>query len=131
MLPEHSSTMLLRIPAELWTRVRSHVREQATRELQPLTRLPAVQWGNGDTVQNIRMYNVPVFSGGSESIEITGWLYRIFNLCQANQLTFESAINLMIQGSSGGASDFIEQMREEGKRLNQIVQQPEMRYGDL
>jgi hypothetical protein len=37
----------------------------------------------------------------------------------------------MIQGSSGGAADYIEQMREEGKDLAQIVQHLEMRYGDL
>ena len=79
--------------------VRSHIREQATRELQPLTRLPAVRWGDTANVHNIRMYNIPVFTGGAKSITVTNWLARVFNLCQANQLTWEAGINLLIQGS--------------------------------
>ena len=77
------------------------------------------------------MYNIPVFTGETGTIAITSWLARVFNLCQANRLTWESGINLLIQGSSGGAADFIDEMRQEGKTVHQIVQQLEMRYGDL
>ena len=77
------------------------------------------------------MYNIPVFTGETGTIAVTSWLARVFNLCQANTLTWEAGINLLIQGSSGGAADFIDEMRQEGKTVHQIVQQMEMRYGDL
>ena len=111
--------------------VLSHVQERATRELQPLTRLPPNRWGDTANVNNIRMYNIPVFTGETGTIAVTSWLARVFNLCQANTLTWEAGINLLIQGSSGGAADFIDEMRQEGKTVHQIVQQLEMRYGDL
>jgi len=110
----------------------SQAREQATRELQPVTRVPAAAFGATVAIANIRMNNVPSFTGnGGDTLDVVRWISRIFTLAQAHTLTFESTINLMIQGSSGGACDYIEQMREEGKTLSQIVQQLEMRYGDL
>ena len=110
----------------------SHAREQATRELRPITRVPAAPFGAHANIANIRMHNIPTFSGsGNDSLDIVRWISRIMILAQAHALTFAATINLMIQGSSGGAADYIEQMREEDKTLNQIVQQLEMRYGDL
>ena len=110
----------------------SQARERATRELQPITRVPAAEYGVNVNVANIRMHNIPTFSGnGSDSLDVIRWLGRILALAQSNQLTFASTILLLIQGSTGGAADYIEQMREEGKTIHQIVQQMEMRYGDL
>ena len=110
----------------------SHSREQATRELQPITRLPAAQWGNVVNIANIRMHNIPSYAGNSaDQVDIVRWISRITSLAEANVLSFPATINLMIQGSSGGAADYIEQMRSEGKTLAQVVQQLEMRYGDL
>ena len=110
----------------------THGRERATRELQPLNRVPAAEWGAVNNVANIRMHNVPNFSGTSaDTLDVVRWIGRIIILGESNLLTFAAAINLMIQGSSGGAADFIEQMRAEGKTFPQIIQHLEMRYGDL
>jgi hypothetical protein len=107
-------------------------RERNTRELQPVTRVPAAQWGPNANIANIRMHNVSTFSGtGTDTLDVVRWISRIFMLATAHELTFNATINLMIQGSTNGAADYIEQMREEGKTLLQIVQQLEMRYGDL
>ncbi len=110
----------------------TNTRERNTRELQPVTRVPAGPWGVNANIANIRMHNVPTFSGTNvDTLDIVRWISRIFMLATSHELTFAATINLMIQGSSGGAADYIEQMREEGKTLLQIVQQLEMRYGDL
>ena len=110
----------------------SQAREQATRELRPITRVPAAAWGIIANIANIRMHNVPTFSGsGADTLDVVRWVSRIFTLAEANNLSFAATINLLIQGSSGGAADYIEQMRDEQKTLSQIVQQLEMRYGDL
>ena len=110
----------------------SQTREQATRELRPLTRLPAVEFGDQINIANIRMHNVPTFTGmDTDALDVVRWISRIITLAVSHRLTFAATTNLMVQGSSGGAADYIEQMRDEGKTLNQIVQQLEMRYGDL
>ena len=110
----------------------SQSREAATRELRPLTRVPVAPWGVHNNIAAIRMHNVPTFTGTStDTLDIVRWLSRIVSLCQANTLSFESSINLLIQGSSGGAADYIEQMKDEGRTIFQIVQLLEMRYGNL
>jgi hypothetical protein len=110
----------------------THNRERATRELQPVSRVPAAAWGVAANIAGIRMHNVPNFSGTSaDTLDVVRWIGRIMMLGEAHTLSFPATINLMIQGSSGGAADYIEQMRAEGKTLLQIVQQLEMRYGDL
>ena len=107
-------------------------REAATRELKPVTRLPAAPWGNVNQIAAIRMHSVPIFTGSSsDTLDIVRWLSRVFTICQANELSNAAAINLLIQGSGGQAADFIEQMRDDDKPLAEIVQQLEMRYGDL
>ena len=89
-------------------------------------------WGVNDNVGVIRMHNVPGFTGTStDALDVVRWMARIFSLASSNTLSWEAGINLMIQGSSGGAADYIEQMRDEGKTIQQIVQQLEMRFGDL
>ena len=110
----------------------SKVREGNVRELQPVTRVPAVAYGNEENVANIRMNNIPVFTGGSsDTIDVMSWISRIFNLAESKQLSFAATINLLIQGSSKGAANYIDEMKQENKTLNQIVQQLEMRYGSL
>jgi hypothetical protein len=111
---------------------RSQTREQSTRELQPVTQVPAANWGANNNIANIRMHNVPTYSGnGNDELDVVRWISKVFNLAEAHGLTLNAAINLMIQGSKGGASDYIEQMREENRTLYQVVQQLEMRYGSL
>lgn len=111
---------------------RSQIREQNTRELQPVTQVPAAAWGVNNNIANIRMHNIPAYSGnGNDELDVVRWISKVFNLAQAHGLTLNATINLMIQGSKGGASDYIEQMREEGRTLYQVVQQLEMRYGAL
>ena len=112
----------------------SQARERATRELQPITRLPPEDepYGAHANIAAIRMNNVPLFSGtDKDTLDVVRWLSRILTLAQGNALSFEATVLLLIQGSSGGAADYIEQMRDEGKTLHQIVQQLEMRYGNL
>ena len=110
----------------------SQARERATRELQPITRLPVAEYGAVVNIANIRMNNVPTFTGtDKDTLDIVRWLSRVLTLAAGNNLTFAATILLLIQGSSNGAADYIEQMRDEGKTLYEIVQQLEMRYGDL
>ena len=110
----------------------SQTRENNIRELQPVTRVPAVPYGNEDNVANIRMNNIPVFTGGSgDTTDVMSWISRIFNLAQSKQLSYAATISLLIQGSSKGAANYIDEMKQEGKNLHQIVQHLEMRYGSL
>jgi len=110
----------------------SHTRETNIRELQPVTRVPVNPYGAKENVANIRMNNIPVFTGGnSDTIDVINWISRVFNLAEARQLTFNATINLLIQGSSKGAASYIDEMKQEGKTLYQIIQQLEMRYGSL
>ena len=110
----------------------SQAREQATRELRPLTRFPAAELGIAHNIANIRMHNVPTFTGlDGDAIDVVKWIGRVFTLATSNTLTYAATINLLIQGSSGGVADYIEQMWDEGKTLPQVVQQLEMQYGDF
>jgi len=110
----------------------SQTRENNIRELQPVTRVPNEPFGNEENVANIRMNNIPVFTGGSsDTIDVMAWISRIFNLAESKHLTFPATVNLLIQGSSKGAANYIDEMKQEGKTLHQIIQQLEMRYGSL
>lgn len=107
-------------------------REQSSRVLRPLTRLPAVQWGNNTNVAAIRLTNQYTFSGESgEPTEVNRWLSKILSLASSHTLTFAATVTLMHLASTGSAADFLERMRDEGKLLSEVVQQLEMRYGDL
>ena len=46
-------------------------------------------------------------------------------------MTYDAAINLLIQGAGGSAADCIEQMKDENRPLTQIVQRLQMKFGDL
>ena len=65
----------------------SQSREAATRELRPLTRVPAAPWGVGHNIANIRMHNIPTFTGTSvDTMDVVRWMSRIFSLAQAHTL---------------------------------------------
>jgi hypothetical protein len=118
--------------AVLAASVASQAREAAIRELQPVTRVPAAPYGAIEDVANIRMNNIPIFTGSaSDTIEVVQWISRILNLAQSRNLSFNATINLMIQGSGKGAANYIDEMKQENKTLSQIVQQLEMRFGSL
>ena len=107
-------------------------KEQSTCNLKPLTRLPAVEWGDCNDITNIRMHNVPSFAGlDSDTLDVVSWMRRIFFLAESCTLTFAAATNLLVRGSSGEAAAYIGQLRHKGSTLSQIVQQLEIRYSDL
>ena len=107
-------------------------RERSTRELTPLTRLPAAEFGAQAAIANIRINNIHNFSGTSnDAMGVVDWLSKVLSLARAHTLTFNATINLLLMCASGGAADFIEQLRDEGKALPAVVQQLEMRYGEL
>ena len=110
----------------------SKTRERSVRELKPVTTLPAVEYGVAVNTANIRMINIPAFTGTNvDTIDVVRWIGRVLNLAQSNGLTFDATRNLLIQGSNGAAASYIEQMKEEGKSLAQIIQQLEMHFGNL
>ena len=107
-------------------------REKSTRTLQPLTRIPAVDYGVNVNVANIRLYSVKMFEGSpSDSREVYRWLKRVLSLAESNTLTLNATIALLINASNGEALDFISELRDEGKTLHEVVQGLELRYGEL
>jgi hypothetical protein len=110
----------------------SQAREQATRELQPISDVPVADYGVNTNISNIKMFGIPLFQGTTaDTIDVVTWLAKIINLAENHTLTREATVRLMIQGSSGGAMSYINQMKQEHKTLHQVVQHLEMRYGDL
>ena len=94
----------------------SQTRETNIREFQLVTRVPVVPYGVDENVANIRMNNIPVFMGGSgDTIDVISWISQILNLAQAQTLSFAATINLLIQESSKGAANYIDEMKQEGK----------------
>ncbi len=58
----------------------TRTRERVSTELQPLTRVPN-NWGVNDRIANIRLHNVPNFSGtSSDTIDIVSWIDRVFSV---------------------------------------------------
>ena len=110
----------------------SKTRELAVRELRPVTRVPNADWGANVNIANIKMFNITTFLGSSaDTIDVVRWIGRVLSLAEANNLTLNAARGLLVQGSSGSAASYIEQLIEEGRSLHQVVQQLEMRYGKL
>lgn len=107
-------------------------REKSTRTLQPLTRVPAVDYGHNADVAAIRLYSVKTFDGTSgDTGEVTRWLSRILSLAQTHALTLAATVTLLVNASNGEALDFIYEMQEDGKSLGDIVRGLELRYGEL
>ncbi len=111
--------------------IATRTRERVSTELQPLTVVPNA-WGRNDRIANIRLYNIPNFSGtSSDTIDIVSWIGRVFSLGLSHDLTAEAVINLMIMVATSTTADYIRQMRDEHKTPYQVVQALELRYGDL
>jgi hypothetical protein len=109
----------------------TRTRERVSTELQPLIVVPN-NWGDNDRIANIRLYNVPNFSGtSSDTIDVVSWIDRVFSVGQAHNLSAAAVISLMIMAATGTAADYIRQMRDEHKTPYQVVQALELRYGDL
>ncbi len=109
-----------------------NARENSTRELQPMSRIPNANYGNVNTLAGIRINQLPQFTGESRDAKVVmRWLNRITSTAEAHELTLDATINLMIHASSGSASDFIDRMREEGRTIAEVIRNLELRYGEL
>lgn len=107
-------------------------REQNTRQLRSITSVPDAQYGAGVNVGAVRLNASLVFDAGtSDPAKVFDWLTRILDLAQLHTLTFEATKSLLIQASGGPVTGFIRRLRDEGRSLAQIVQQLEMRFGNL
>ena len=106
-------------------------RERATREMRPVTQLPDA-YGGEDRLSTIRTHGIPLFSGTpKDTIDVLSWLSKVIHLAKSNNLNEQSHIGLLIQCSSGGASNVIAKLRREGKSMVDIVRIMEVRYGEL
>lgn len=64
-------------------------------KLWPVARIPMVPYCNEEHIVNIRMNNIPVFTGCSDDkIYAISWISQILNLAQSKQLSFNATINL-------------------------------------
>ena len=107
-------------------------RERDTRVQCPLTKIPAEDYGDGDDLSRVRLQNVTFFDGNNpDPGEVSRWLNKVLNTAKGHKLKLDSVIQLLIQASSGTACDYIEQMRDEGKSLGEVIALLEMRYGCL
>lgn len=110
----------------------SAAREQNTRQLRSITDVPEAQYGANNNVGAVRLNTSLVFNAKNDDpAEVFDWLTRILDLARLNTLTFEATKSLLIQASAGSVTGFIRRLRAEGRTLSQIVQQLEMRYGNL
>ena len=108
-------------------------RENSTRELQTMNTIPpAAGYGAVNNLANIRLNQVPQFDGASKDPkEVIRWIGRVLRTAQGHTLDADNIINLMVHASTGSAADFIEQMRDGGKTVADIIRNLELRYGNL
>lgn len=107
-------------------------RETNTRVPRSLTRVPEAPFGPNENYAQIRMTNIPLFDGQSKDpADVTRWLRKVLTVAQANTLSFAATVRLLSQAAAKAVGDSIDDMREEGRTLAEIVQQLELRYGDL
>ena len=107
-------------------------REKSTRTLQPLTRVPAANYGLNADTGNIRMYSVKPYDGtDGEPKEVNRWIQRVLNLANTHGLTLAATLTLLLQASAGEVSDYINELRDEGNDLAEVIRALELRYGDL
>ena len=105
------------------------VRETNIREFQPVTQVPAIPFGTKTNVANMRINNIPIFTGDkTDSVNVIQWISRILNLAESMKLTFDATVNLLIQCSSKKAANFINELKQERKTLLEIIQNLEVRY---
>ena len=107
-------------------------RERDTRVQRPLTKVPADNYGDEDDITKIRTQNLPQFDGeGSDPAEISRWLSKVLVIAQGYKLKLPVVVSLLAQASTGKACDYIEQLRDEGKSLREVIELLEMTYGCL
>ena len=107
----------------------SQARELSIREPLTVTRVPSEPYGANESIANVRMKNVPIFTGDeTDSVNVLEWISRILNLAESMKLTFNATVNLLIQSSGKRATNFIDEMKQEHKSLHEIIQNLEMRY---
>jgi hypothetical protein len=107
----------------------SQTRETNIREPRSVTRVPSEPYGVNENIANVRMKDVPILTGDkTDSVNIIEWISRILNLAESMKLTFDATVNLLIQSSSKKAANFINELKQEQKTLQQIIQNLEIRY---
>ena len=107
-------------------------REKSTRTLQPLTRVPAANYGVVADVANIRLYSIKPYDGtDGEPKEVCRWIQRVLNLAHTHNLTLAATLILLLQASAGEVTDYINELRDEGNGLGEVIRALELRYGDL
>jgi hypothetical protein len=104
-------------------------RESSIRQPLTVSRVPSEPYGANESIANVRMKNVPLFTGDeTDSVNVLEWISRILNLAETMKLTFKATVNLLIQCSSKRATNFIDELRQENRTLQEIIQNLEMRY---
>ena len=108
-------------------------RENSTRELQPMNTIPGPNgYGNTNNLAGIRINQLPTFAGtAADRKEVFSWIGKVLRAAESHTLTVPAITNLLIHASSGAASDYIDQMRDEGRSIGDIIRNLELRYGDL
>ena len=107
----------------------SQARELSIRQPLTVTRVPSEPYGANESIANVRMKNLPMFTGDeTDSVNVLEWISRILNLAESMKLTFKATVNLLIQCSSKKATNFIDEMKQDNNSLQQIIQNLEMRY---
>ena len=107
-------------------------RESSTRELQTMNAIPDGDYGATTNLGGIRINQLPQFSGATnDPREVVRWIARVLRTAEAHTLTLGATIHLMVQASTGSATDYIDGLREEGKDIGQIIRNLELRYGEL
>ena len=97
-----------------------------------MTRVPAVPWGAMDNLERVRSQHIQKFTGDEGgSDEVYSWLQNCMTTAASYRLTFEAAILLLLQTSTGSAHAYITDMIDVGKSLHEIVQCLEIRNGEL
>ena len=111
------------------TSIACQARESSVREPLSVTRVPDEPYGDNENIAYVRMSNIPIFTGEkTDSVNIVEWISRILNLAESMKLTFNATVNLLILSSDEGAVNFINEMKQEHKSLQEIIQYLEMRY---
>ena len=100
------------------------------RKPEPMTPLPG-EWGEHN-LDHVRPNQITKFTGTSDDpTAVYTWLESCVALAEANGLTEEAFIGLMRITSDRSAATFLSNCRRMGQTAVQIVQELEIRYGDL
>ena len=136
IIPDAHKATLIQVRDDLRQTLRNaegvKTRERDTRVQRPLTKVPAEDYGDRDDITNIRTQNLPQFDGESKDpAEVSRWLSKVLVIAQGYKLKLPVVVSLLAQASTGKACDYIEQLRDEGKSLREVIELLEMTYGCL